>query len=190
LISKSALLPLYKHPKDADIPGANGTGISGVGSVHCYKYYKRNYSINLDGPNLVRGNGTFIVDTTHASFTQISWQAEPAHIFQSATGNGKIADLRVKPSLPSQPIIGSITFYLGHGCDNTYRITKNFMLQRCPIANFVARIVNTNQTFTACDIYSKNVTVTRNVKLILNAVNQTIIERDFEVQLGAELEIR
>jgi hypothetical protein len=55
---------------------------------------------------------------------------------------------------------------------------------------FTNQNVNSNQSVIDCMIYSKNVTVTNNAKLILDAVIETTIDGDFEVQLGSELEIK
>ena len=59
-----------------------------------------------------------------------------------------------------------------------------------PIVNFTNQTVNTNQTVTGCYVNVQNVTVTNNKKLILDAIEETIIIKDFEVILGSELEVK
>ena len=59
-----------------------------------------------------------------------------------------------------------------------------------PVINFTNQTVNTNQTVTACIINVQNVTVTNNKNLILDFIESTTINSDFEVQLGSELEIK
>lgn len=75
---------------------------------------------------------------------------------------------------------------LGSGRINAYKAVR----MACKTTNFINRIVNTSQTITGCDIYSKNVTVTNNKKIILDAIHETIIDGPFEIQLGSELEIK
>ena len=59
-----------------------------------------------------------------------------------------------------------------------------------PIINFTNQTVNTNQIVTGCYINVQNVTVTNNKKLTLDAIEETTITKDFEIQLGSELEIK
>jgi len=59
-----------------------------------------------------------------------------------------------------------------------------------PIINFINQIVNINQTVTGCFINVQNVKVTNNKKLILDAIEETTITKDFEVPIGSELEIK
>ncbi len=74
--------------------------------------------------------------------------------------------------------------------NNTNVTTLDGITSSCPTVNFTGQTVSTNRTVTGCDIYVKNVTVTGNAKLTLDATNSTTIDSDFEVRLGAELEIR
>jgi hypothetical protein len=61
----------------------------------------------------------------------------------------------------------------------------------CSTVNFANQTVNTNTTVTSCnDINIQNITVINDAKLTLNAAGKTVIESDFEVQLGSELEIK
>jgi subtilisin family serine protease len=77
---------------------------------------------------------------------------------------------------------------MGYGRVNAYAALQSIA---CPTVNFTDRTVSSSQTVTGCDIYVRNVTVTgSNVKLTLDAANQTTIDRDFEVRLGSELEIK
>ena len=81
---------------------------------------------------------------------------------------------------------GTWHFQMGYGVVNAYAAVKTV----CATTNFTNQTVNTNQTVTGCDIYSKNVTVTGGAKLILDALDETTIDGDFEVQLGSELEVK
>jgi hypothetical protein len=58
------------------------------------------------------------------------------------------------------------------------------------IINLENQTITTNQTSTACSINVKNVTVSNNAKLILDAENEVNIINDFEIQLGSELDIK
>ncbi len=75
---------------------------------------------------------------------------------------------------------------MGYGLVNAYAAIEAI----CPTVNFTNRTVNSNQTVTGCNIYVQNVTVNGSAKLTLDADYMTTIERDFEVKLGTELEIR
>jgi hypothetical protein len=69
--------------------------------------------------------------------------------------------------------------YYVRNCDNTGTL----------IINLENQTITTNQTSTACSINVKNVTVSNNAKLILDAENEVNIISDFEVESGSELEI-
>jgi subtilisin family serine protease len=56
--------------------------------------------------------------------------------------------------------------------------------------NFTNQTVSTNTTVTGCEIHVQDVTVTNGAKLTLDAAGETLIEKNFEVQLGSELEIK
>jgi hypothetical protein len=56
--------------------------------------------------------------------------------------------------------------------------------------NFTNQTVTSNTTVTGCDINVQNVTVTNNAKLTLEAAGETIINGEFDVVLGAELEVK
>jgi adenine deaminase len=57
--------------------------------------------------------------------------------------------------------------------------------------NFINQTVTTATTVTSCgDINVQNVTVTNGAKLTLDAAGETVIESNFEVQSGSELEIK
>ena len=85
-----------------------------------------------------------------------------------------------------------INFNLGFGTQpgNVIRNKVNNASCLCTVM-FTDKTVTTNTTVTSqCNIYVKNVTVTNNKKLTLDAANETIIEGNFEVQAGSELEIK
>jgi hypothetical protein len=61
----------------------------------------------------------------------------------------------------------------------------------CATVIFTNQTVSTNTTVTSCgDINVQNVTVTNNAKLTLDASNETVINGEFEVTSGSELEIK
>jgi len=125
LISKLGDRPVFKHPKHAYIQGSIE-----LDTTNCYKYYKRNYTINLSGPDLVNEPATFTAAFTNANFNQITWEVEPAGLFQSSTGNGLTANLQIRANPTHLADSGRITFYLGHtNGDNRYRVTKRFAIQ-------------------------------------------------------------
>jgi hypothetical protein len=73
--------------------------------------------------------------------------------------------------------------------------TLKYYVKNCgntgiPIIVLENQTITINQTFAACNITGKNVTVTNGVKLILDADEETNIISNFEVQLGSELEIK
>ena len=167
LISKSGFFPVFKHPKNGNLPIVLGLFEEEVGTDHCYKYYKRNYTISLNGPNLVNGDTTFSVALTRTTFSQITWQVEPAGLFQSATGSGQTANLQIKNNPTHLADSGSITFYMGHGCDNTYRVTKRFAIQ------IPACTVNSNTAYSEGFTVKPGATVTVTGK-INNKENSSI----------------
>lgn len=56
--------------------------------------------------------------------------------------------------------------------------------------NFTDQTVTANTTVIGCDVNVRNVTVTNGAKLTLDATGETVIESNFEVQLGSQLEIK
>ena len=58
------------------------------------------------------------------------------------------------------------------------------------IFNFTSQTVISDTPITGCNINVQNVKVQNNAKLTLDAINETTINGDFEVQLGSELEIK
>ena len=74
-----------------------------------------------------------------------------------------------------------------YGTPNLKYYVKNPCTYETEPFNFVNQTVNTNQTITDCIIYSQDVSVTNNAKLILDATLGTNIDGNFEIQLGSEL---
>jgi len=77
--------------------------------------------------------------------------------------------------------------------NNTNVTTLDGIFINCatPIVNFTYQTVTTNTTVTGCgDINVQNVDVQSGAKLTLDAAGMTIIESDFAVALGAELETK
>jgi hypothetical protein len=63
------------------------------------------------------------------------------------------------------------------------------IITACPAYFLTNRTITSNTTIQSSNICVKNVTVTNNAKLTLNASNEVVIDNDFEVAIGAELEI-
>ncbi|MDR1739355.1 MAG: S8/S53 family peptidase [Bacteroidales bacterium] len=77
---------------------------------------------------------------------------------------------------------------IGAGRINAYKAVQTL----CTTTNLTGQNINNDQTtiVTDCNINVKNVTIENGSKLILDADHETTIQGDFEVQAGAELEIR
>lgn len=126
LICKMGDLPVFKHPIDR-LPTLAGESL--LRYCH-YKYYKRNYSMNITGPDIVSGSATFTTELHNANFNRNSWQVEPAGLFQTASGTGLTANLQISNNPAYLADSATITFTLGHqGGDNNYRISKRFAVQ-------------------------------------------------------------
>jgi hypothetical protein len=76
-------------------------------------------------------------------------------------------------------------------CLDPYNTEVSVLDGLCTTTNFKNQTVTVDTTVTACgDINVRNVTVSNNAKLTLEAANETIINGLFEVKLGSELEIK
>jgi subtilisin family serine protease len=76
---------------------------------------------------------------------------------------------------------------MGYGLVNAYAAVQTCVMG----VNYFNQTVSTNTTVTSCgNINSQNVKVQSGVKLILDAAGETTIIKEFEVPLGAELEIK
>ncbi|MDR1119652.1 MAG: S8 family serine peptidase [Dysgonamonadaceae bacterium] len=75
---------------------------------------------------------------------------------------------------------------MGYGLVDAYAAVE---LASC-IRNVHDQTITSNTMIMGCDINVWNVTVTNNAKLTLDSSGDTLIESNFEVQLGAELEIK
>jgi hypothetical protein len=88
--------------------------------------------------------------------------------------------------------IGGYTYTDGR-CNQTGfgRVNAFNALQAlCTTTNFVNQTVTTNTTVEDCNVNVQNVDVTNNSKLTIEAENEVIINGEFEVELGSELEIK
>ena len=75
--------------------------------------------------------------------------------------------------------------------NNTNATTLNgIRYPPCNTVNFTTPTVNATQTVTGCKINVQGVTVTNGAKLTLDAEHGTTIVKDFEVQVGSQLEIK
>ncbi len=76
---------------------------------------------------------------------------------------------------------------MGYGLVDAYAAVQG----SCAVpVNFTNQTVTTNTTITSCgDIHVQNVSVQSGAKLTLDAAGETVINGNFEVDLGSELEI-
>ena len=70
------------------------------------------------------------------------------------------------------------------------RVNAYALQALCTTTNFVNQTVTTNTTVEDCNVNVQNVDVTNNSKLTIEAENEVIINGEFEVELGSELEIK
>jgi subtilisin family serine protease len=75
---------------------------------------------------------------------------------------------------------------MGYGLVDAYAAVQ---LAEC-IKLVENQTITSNTTISGCDIFVKNVTVANGAKLTLDATGETLIESDFEMQSGSELEIK
>jgi subtilisin family serine protease len=87
--------------------------------------------------------------------------------------------------LPNQSSPKGNTF--GSGRIDAYAAVQAVV---CSTINFTNQTVTSNTTVTGCNINVQNVTVQNGAKLTLDAANETIINSNFEVKLGSQLEIK
>ena len=81
---------------------------------------------------------------------------------------------------------------IGYGLVDAYAAVQKAVACATTTVNFTSQTVSAaDETVTSCgDIYVKDVTVTNNKKLTLEASGMITIDGDFEVQLGSEFEIK
>jgi len=135
------------------------------------------------------GNRDPDVYMTDGSYVQVPTEVYPGKVFWTRPGDHSA----VTTGQPGWFISKwGRTILCKHSWDDNPYGTSFKYYRRCtsPTTNFTNQTVNTNQTVTGCDINVQNVTVTNNKKLILDAVEDVTIIKDFEVQLGSELEIK
>lgn len=87
--------------------------------------------------------------------------------------------------------IGGYTYTNGR-CNQTGfgRVNAYSALQFCNTYDFTNQTVTINTTIEDCNINVQMVDVTNNSKLTIEAENEVIINGEFEVELGSELEIK
>jgi len=61
---------------------------------------------------------------------------------------------------------------------------------RCVETLVTNRTITSDETINGCDIKVDNVTIQNNADVIIDAENEVIIEKDFEVKVGSTLEIK
>lgn len=115
---------------------------------------------------------------------------------------GVAALLSENPNLTPQEVFNTLTntadkiggyTYTDGRCNQTGfgRVNAFNALQAlCTTTNFVNQTVTTNTTVEDCNVNVQNVDVTNNSKLTIEAENEVIINGEFEVELGSELEIK
>lgn len=87
--------------------------------------------------------------------------------------------------------IGGYTYSNGRSNETGFgRVNAYSALQYCNTYNFTNRTVTTNTTIEDCNINVQDVEVNNNSKLTIEAEENVIINGEFEVELGSELEIK
>jgi subtilisin family serine protease len=76
---------------------------------------------------------------------------------------------------------------MGYGRVNAFSALQ---INVCTTTNLIDQVVATNTTVVDCNVNIQNVGVTGNSKLTIEAENEVIINEDFDVELGSELEIK
>ncbi|MDR0682350.1 MAG: peptidase S8, partial [Dysgonamonadaceae bacterium] len=83
---------------------------------------------------------------------------------------------------------GTWNIEMGYGLVDAYAAVQAAC---ATTVNFTNQTVTTDTDVVSCgDIDVQDVTVTNGAKLTLDAAGKTVLESNFEVQLGAELEIK
>ena len=81
---------------------------------------------------------------------------------------------------------GSWNYQMGYGLVDAFSAVKI----SCNTTNLFDQTIATNTTVVDCKVNVQNVGVTGNSKLTIEAENEVIINEDFDVELGSELEIK
>ena len=138
----------------------------GLGVSSHYVYYRRiiNTPINISGPYVFNGTGTFIFYPDYLNITSCSWSVEPADMFQVSSGTGDIANLSYKTPFVYLAPKATITFTFSYGCDNHYTVSKEFDL-RIPTTTISGNAISEGFIIDA----NSTVTVTGNIKNNKNA---------------------
>ncbi len=124
LISKWGNGALTKHHKNDVI------GISQLGTVNVYTYYRRVINTNsmISGPSSINGSGTYTF-TPNVTPTNCTWSVEPAAMFQNASGSGTTAYLSYATPIVYLAPKATLTFTFSYGCSNHYTATKEIDLR-------------------------------------------------------------
>jgi hypothetical protein len=72
----------------------------------------------------------------------------------------------------------------------SYNMQYRRYYRRCTSTGLTNQTIGTDKTITCGNINVQNVVVTNGAKLTLDAAGETLIVKDFEVQLGSTLEIK
>jgi len=114
---------------------------------------------------------------------------DPGCPFPGMLGKTEFTDNSI-PQTFTWADLGGIGISIKNISEDFYNQTVSFYF--CPpVKYFTNQDVTTNTTVTSCkDIYVQNVEVKQGSKLTLDAADTTIIDGYFEVELGAELEIK
>jgi hypothetical protein len=174
----------------------DGYSSSGMFNCHGYAWLRVEQGIDrwINAPSAYNSNfGAYMND---GSYIEVPYETFPAKIFWTSDdhsgittpdagwviskwANGPLYRHRWnygKYGMPDSP--PTLKYYV-RNCDNTGTL----------IINLEYQTITTNQTHTACSINVKDVKVSNNSKLILDAENEFNIIGEFEVGVGSELEI-
>jgi hypothetical protein len=184
------------YDEDLELIPTYGDGSSSTTKFQCHGYAWIRVDYGVDRwiePGFYSDLGKFISDD---SYVRVDSETFPAKISWTNTDHsgittpesglviskwliGPLCRHRWDNSPYGTPDSPPSLIYYVRNCDNTGTL----------IINLENQTITTNQTHTACSINVKNVKVSNNSKLILDAENEFNIIGEFEVELGSELEI-
>lgn len=180
------------HSEYANIPGV--INVSGVlannhhaGTSHAHNQWVDVCTLSNEVAICRPGNGYFTTSGTSLAAPQV---AGVAALIRSVNNNFSSAEIENIIKSTTDSIADAYLFpgLLGTGRVNAYKAVQ----AACTITNFANHIVTIDTTIiNKCnDINVQNVQVTNSAKLILNADGNTTLHGTFEVQQGAQLEIK
>lgn len=167
-------------------------GYYSTGKFNCHGYAWIRVDQGIDRWLDPADKGAFVNDGSYVEVPseifpgKVSWtNTDHSGITTPDTGwiiskwlNGPLYRHRWDDSYYGSPPLTPLKYYV-RNCDNTGTL----------IINLENQTITTNQIHIACSINVKNITVSNNSKLILDAENEFNIIGEFEIGVGSELEI-